>query len=152
MRRSLLISLTFVVASAAAAGGCAHLQQQNHAELNLLCSDTQYAWEKGFNTGIQREELDTRWARAGCVEAAQARTIAAYTAGYREGLEKAPTVSIGVGAVPATSNVPPKCQMQSDGQNVCGYNCKTGSSGRVYCASRPDAKCALNSDGSWTCP
>ncbi len=44
-----------------------------------------------------------------------------------------------------------ECKLQSDGQNVCGYNCETGSNGKVYCADTPDGKCAFNSDGTWTC-
>ena len=47
---------------------------------------------------------------------------------------------------------PPECKMGSDGQQYCGYNCKMGSNGRFYCASRPDGQCAMNSDGTFTCP
>jgi hypothetical protein len=47
----------------------------------------------------------------------------------------------------------PECRMGSHGQNVCGYNCRMGSNGRFfYCASRPDGRCAMNSDGTFTCP
>jgi hypothetical protein len=42
--------------------------------------------------------------------------------------------------------------MSSNGTNVCGYNCVHGSNGQVWCASRPDGRCALNSNGSVTCP
>jgi hypothetical protein len=42
--------------------------------------------------------------------------------------------------------------MSSNGTNVCGYNCQYASSGDVSCASRPDAHCAFNSDGTLTCP
>jgi hypothetical protein len=45
----------------------------------------------------------------------------------------------------------PECKMGSDGRQTCGYNCKLSSNGHWYCASRPDGKCALNSDGTYTC-
>jgi hypothetical protein len=46
----------------------------------------------------------------------------------------------------------PECRMGSHGRQTCGYNCRLGSRGSFYCASRPDGQCAMNSDGSWTCP
>jgi hypothetical protein len=42
--------------------------------------------------------------------------------------------------------------MSSNGTNVCGYNCMYASNGQVSCASRPDGRCAFNSDGTLTCP
>lgn len=45
----------------------------------------------------------------------------------------------------------PECKLQSNGTNVCGYHCKTGSNGRVYCADTPDGQCAMNSDGTYSC-
>jgi hypothetical protein len=52
----------------------------------------------------------------------------------------------------AMSAPPPQCRMSSSGTNVCGYNCRYASNGEVACASRPDAQCAFNSDGTLTCP
>ncbi len=46
----------------------------------------------------------------------------------------------------------PECRMGSNGRNTCGYNCRLGSGGSFFCASRPDGQCAMNSDGTWTCP
>ncbi len=46
----------------------------------------------------------------------------------------------------------PECKMGSNGQNTCGYNCKLGSDGSWYCASKPEHQCALNASGTWTCP
>lgn len=46
----------------------------------------------------------------------------------------------------------PECRMGSNGQNTCGYNCRMGSNGRFYCSSMPQGQCALNSDGTWSCP
>jgi hypothetical protein len=46
----------------------------------------------------------------------------------------------------------PECRMGSDGQNTCGYNCRLGSDGHFYCSSVPNGHCALNSDGSFSCP
>jgi len=47
---------------------------------------------------------------------------------------------------------PPECRMGTDGVNTCGYNCRMGTDGHFYCASRPDGRCAFNSDGTFTCP
>jgi hypothetical protein len=47
---------------------------------------------------------------------------------------------------------PPDCRMGTDGINSCGYNCRMGTDGHMYCASRPDAQCAFNTDGTFTCP
>lgn len=55
----------------------------------------------------------------------------------------------GVNAAPAEE---PECKLQSNGREVCGYNCRTGSSGDVYCSSTPNGRCKLNSDGSFSCP
>jgi hypothetical protein len=52
---------------------------------------------------------------------------------------------------PATPGAP-ECKMGSNGQQTCGYNCKLGSGGSWFCASKPDGQCALNGDGTWTCP
>jgi hypothetical protein len=46
----------------------------------------------------------------------------------------------------------PDCKAGSDGINVCGYNCKQGTNGRMYCATRPEGTCAQNHDGTFTCP
>ncbi len=45
----------------------------------------------------------------------------------------------------------PECRMQTNGRNVCGYNCQMGSNGRVACADTPDGVCGMNTDGSVSC-
>lgn len=55
-------------------------------------------------------------------------------------------------AEPAGAPANPECKMGSNGQQTCGYNCKLGSAGSWYCASTPEGKCALNANGTWTCP
>ena len=50
------------------------------------------------------------------------------------------------------SSKAPECKMGSDGMNACGYNCKVGSNGKAYCSSVPNGSCALNADGTYTCP
>ena len=45
-----------------------------------------------------------------------------------------------------------ECRMGTDGRQVCGYNCKMGTNGRMYCASVPNGRCAMNTDGTFTCP
>lgn len=46
---------------------------------------------------------------------------------------------------------PPECRMGTDGKNTCGYNCRMGTNGRYYCASTPNGRCAMNTDGTFTC-
>lgn len=46
----------------------------------------------------------------------------------------------------------PECRMGTDGRNACGFNCRMGTNGKIYCASRPDGRCAFNTDGTFTCP
>jgi hypothetical protein len=57
-----------------------------------------------------------------------------------------------VGAAPAAAPGQPECKLGSRGNQTCGYNCKLGSDGDWYCASKPEGQCALNATGSWTCP
>jgi hypothetical protein len=45
-----------------------------------------------------------------------------------------------------------ECRLNSDGSNTCGYNCRLGSNGHHYCSSMPSGYCALNSNGTWSCP
>jgi hypothetical protein len=66
-------------------------------------------------------------------------------------------VAVSVGAAPVAAPAypgapPPDCRMGTDGINSCGYNCRMGTDGHMYCASRPDAQCAFNTDGTFTCP
>ena len=61
-----------------------------------------------------------------------------------------PTITVmGVGAA---SSKAPECKMGSDGMNACGYNCKLGSNVEAYCSSVPNGACALNADGTFSCP
>jgi hypothetical protein len=56
---------------------------------------------------------------------------------------------MGPAAAPARA---PECKMGADGMNACGYNCKVGSNGKAYCSSVANGACALNADGTYTCP
>jgi hypothetical protein len=57
-----------------------------------------------------------------------------------------------VGGSGVVGGPPPECRMGTDGRQVCGHNCRMGTNGRMYCASRPDGQCAMNTDGTFTCP
>jgi hypothetical protein len=46
---------------------------------------------------------------------------------------------------------PRECKLGSDGSQTCGYNCRFGSNGRWYCASTPNGRCAMNSNGTFSC-
>jgi len=58
-------------------------------------------------------------------------------------------VAAGAGAAAAP---PPTCKTSANGMKACGYNCQFGANGNVYCASRPDGRCQMNADGSFSCP
>jgi hypothetical protein len=66
------------------------------------------------------------------------------------GVVVAPYGYYGYGVV--TTEPQPECRMGSDGRNTCGYNCQLGSNGHFYCSSVANGRCALNSDGTWSCP
>lgn len=53
---------------------------------------------------------------------------------------------------PMAGGPSPECRHGSDGMATCGFNCRLGSGGSWFCATRPDGRCAMNSDGTWTCP
>jgi hypothetical protein len=72
-------------------------------------------------------------------------------ANYRAEKEEAERQERQRAAELAREALEPECKMQSNGKNVCGYHCETGSNGRVYCADTPDGKCSLNSDGTYSC-
>lgn len=55
-------------------------------------------------------------------------------------------------APPAPNAPAPTCRLNSDGSNSCGYNCSLGSNGHFYCSSVPNGRCALNADGTFSCP
>ena len=46
----------------------------------------------------------------------------------------------------------PECKAGSDGIKVCGYNCKLGTNGRMYCAKQAGGECTSNADGTYSCP
>jgi len=52
----------------------------------------------------------------------------------------------------AAAPPPPTCKTSANGSQACGYNCQFGANGNVYCASRPDGRCQMNADGSFSCP
>jgi hypothetical protein len=58
-------------------------------------------------------------------------------------------VTVGVGVNPGYGQ---ECRMGADGINVCGYNCQIGANGHMYCSGVPGGHCALNADGTFTCP
>ncbi|MFZ5446355.1 MAG: hypothetical protein ACOZQL_40585 [Myxococcota bacterium] len=59
---------------------------------------------------------------------------------------------VGGGGSGFGSAPPPECRMGTDGRQTCGYNCRMGTNGRMYCASRPDGQCAMNTNGTFSCP
>jgi hypothetical protein len=50
------------------------------------------------------------------------------------------------------SQAPTECRMGTDGQNVCGYHCQMGTNGHIYCSATPNGHCAMNSNGTFSCP
>lgn len=63
------------------------------------CSNTQWAYERGHNDGIGRDDMDTRWI-ARCPAELQQQQYQAYNQGYQEGVQHAPQVEVRYRAQP----------------------------------------------------
>jgi hypothetical protein len=82
---------------------CFSYSQAGEAHLQRLCLDTNYAFETGYNVGLNRGNLDTSWAYS-CAPERTASIRAAYQAGYQQGAVNAPIVVRGEYTVRGTSS------------------------------------------------
>ncbi|MBX3276199.1 MAG: hypothetical protein KF729_38455 [Sandaracinaceae bacterium] len=126
------------------------------------CGNAQRAYERGFNEGLQRRAMDTRWVGE-CPPVYQAQQQQAYVAGYQQGIDRAGTQIVvaapaGYGGVVASPGVA-SCRFSSD----CGadMHCRAwGNMGNVCMGyGGPGSPCWFSSDclsgrcegGSRTC-
>lgn len=90
--------LLVTVLLAAVAGGClfpmsrADVQAAERRHVERMCNDPNYAYESGYNAGLDRKRLDTRWADTDCAPAYRDNTRSAYQSGYNQGIANAPVV------------------------------------------------------------
>lgn len=148
MRRSLcVLSLIAFAQLALACHGSLYALSQRHYQ--RLCTDPQFAFESGFNSGLQRKPLDTSWATEKCAPQRVKDARDRYVAGYREGIENAPA------AVPLSVQVPARggyapaassCTFSSD----CGRgrSCRSWGGGDRVCMGHGGLgdPCVFNSD------
>jgi hypothetical protein len=115
------------------------------------CTIPQRAYERGYNAALQGEQMRTGWIDAYCAPENRDAQRQAYMSGYQAATQGGrATVTI---ATPGYAVAPPtQCMLGSDGYNTCGYNCRLGSNGHAYCSSVANGHCALNSDGTFSCP
>jgi hypothetical protein len=150
-----LVSLVVAVAVAA----CIPMTGAQEARINQLCGDPRAAYEHGYNKGLERAPMNTAWIDMYCVPQTREQQRQAYVSGYQNGVQQtpAPLVNIGgygygFGYVAPQPQPQPQCLVGADGMNSCGYNCRMGGDGHQYCSSVPDGRCALNADGTMSCP
>jgi hypothetical protein len=102
-----------------------------------LCTDRAFAFEAGFNNGMNRKRLDTSWANEKCGPRIRDQARETYVAGYREGIQNAPAVvpvsihSVGGVRGAVSSGGGDECTFNSD----CGDNrsCRRWGSGPQVC-------------------
>jgi hypothetical protein len=92
MKRSLALPL------AAALSGClfpmsrADVEAANAQHVQRMCNDQNYAYETGYNAGLERKRLDTSWVDASCALETRTRIREHYHAGFDAGIANAPLV------------------------------------------------------------
>lgn len=127
-------ALLFVLPLTACVNLHARSQQQLAYDHQRACTDAAFAYESGYNAGIQRTQLDTSWVDYTCTVSYRARTRDQYMAGYNNGMANAPIViqgtvhhtgSVGVGYSGES------CRFASD----CGEgrSCRADASGQSVC-------------------
>ncbi len=109
-------------------------EEANSRHVQRMCNDSNYAYESGYNAGLERKRLDTTWVDTGCMGSAQAQhTRASYQSGYQSGVQHAPIVVRGTGtsAAPAGGTSTSECTFSSD----CGADrsCRADAAGVKVC-------------------
>lgn len=147
MSRHALSLVVFTIAAsqlAAACHGSLYALSQRHYQ--NLCSDRQYAYESGFNAGVNRERLDTSWAREKCAPQVADDARDSYLQGYNEGIARAPAAVVNVNSTARADYGAESCTFSSD----CGddMSCRHwGNAGRVCMGyGGRGAPCVFSSD------
>jgi hypothetical protein len=74
----------------------ARIEQANAEHVQRMCGDADYAYESGYNSGLERRRLDTTWVDTTCVPEARPQVRTAYQTGYEQGMQHAPIVVNGL--------------------------------------------------------
>src|SRR5262245_32037875 len=106
-------------------GACFSMYREAHEQhVQRMCSDPNYAYESGYNAGLDRRRLDTTWAMS-CAPPIQAQVRQSYQTGYQAGIEHAPVVVRGSAGYAAP--VSASCRFSSDCGD--GQSCRPDASG-----------------------
>jgi hypothetical protein len=105
-------------------------QQANAQHIQRMCNEPNYAYEKGFNAGLQRHSLDTNWADAYCMPDYRETARLSYQTGYQKGLENAPVI-VRSNVVRRTYAPQAECRFSSDCGS--GRSCRNDASGTKVC-------------------
>jgi hypothetical protein len=103
-------------------GGCfvtpGQIQASNEQFYQRICTDSQYAYEHGYNKGRTGEPMSTRWAER-CAPEVRAERQQAYVAGYQAATGPAPAsgLQINVGISGTTAG---------GGTTACSYDADCG--------------------------
>ena len=109
------------------------IHEANMRHVQRMCGDPNYAYETGYNHGLERKRLDTSWVDTSCMPEWRQQVRASYQQGYTSGMEHAPVVVRGVGGgggVRVYSSTE-TCRFSSD----CGEDrsCRPDNSGTKVC-------------------
>ena len=91
---------------------CVSMQEAHQRHVQRLCSDRQYAYETGYNSGMNRERLDTSWVDTSCAPEVRQEVRNNYLTGYETGAQNAPAVE--VHQVEAAASAVQSCRFSSD--------------------------------------
>jgi len=81
-------------------GGCfVNVPAAQEQFLQRMCSDSQYAYEHGYNKAREGEPMSTRWSES-CAPQVRGERVRAYMAGYQAAAQRQPVgaqINIGLG-------------------------------------------------------
>jgi hypothetical protein len=106
------VVVSFVVAAAA---GCIPMHprdsQAEARHVQRLCNEPSFAYESGYNAGLQRRQLDTSWADTGCIPEQRQAARDSYQTGFHNGIQNAPIVVQQRGGAASSGE---RCSFSSD--------------------------------------
>jgi hypothetical protein len=126
---------------------CVPMMASEAEQAQQLCVNTQRAYEAGYNSGAQRQPLDTRWVDLHCAPEMREPVRARYLDGFHAGASNAPSVVAVPGGAPGGVAPPAQsCRFDRD----CGgdgFSCRHWRGSQV-CMGYGDAgdPCWFDSD------
>ena len=92
----------------------AEIQQAQMQHIQRMCMDPNYAYEAGYNAGLDRKRLDTTWVDTSCGYDMRENIRSAYQGGYNTGIANAPIVVPVRGSSRPAYSYTEKCTFSSD--------------------------------------